>query len=72
MVFVGWRLRIVKVYSLNLIDEFTSSFSPKVIVAGLPKESFPHAFVDMSVFLWLLTKILPRLAQGLFSNDKTW
>ena len=32
--------RIVdKVYSLNLIDEFTSLFSPKVIVAGLPRES---------------------------------
>ena len=28
-----------KVYSLNLIDEFTSLFSPKVIVAGLPRES---------------------------------
>ena len=70
MVFVGWRQRIVKVYSLNLIDEFPSLFSPKVIVAGLPRESFPHAFVDMSVFLWLRTKILPRLAQGLFSNDK--
>ena len=27
------------VYSLNLIDEFTSLFSPKVIVAGLPRES---------------------------------
>ena len=38
-----------KVYSLNLIDEFTSLFSPKVIVAGLPWESFPHAFVDISV-----------------------
>ena len=30
-----------KVYSLNLVDEFTSLFSPKVIVAGLPRESFP-------------------------------
>ena len=57
-----------KVYSLNLIDEFTSLFSPKVIAAGLPRESFPHAFVDMSV---LRTKILPRLAQGLFSNERT-
>ena len=27
--------------SLNLIHEFTSLFSPKVIVAGLPRESFP-------------------------------
>ena len=51
MVFVGWRQRFFyKVYSLNLIDEFTSLFSPKVIVAGLPRESFPHAFVDVSVF----------------------
>ena len=32
--------------SLNLIHDFTSLFSPKVIVAGLPRESFPHAFVD--------------------------
>ena len=31
-----------------------------------------HAFVDISVFLWLRTKILPRLAQGLFSNERTW
>ena len=47
-----WRLtptNCYKVYSLNLIDEFTSLFSPKVIVAGLPRESFPHAFVDISV-----------------------
>ena len=28
-----------QLYSLNLIDEFTSLFSPKVIVAGLPRES---------------------------------
>ena len=60
------------VYSLNLIDEFTSLFSPKVIVAGLLRESFPHAFVDITVFLWWRTKILPRLAQGLFSNERTW
>ena len=59
------------VYSLNLIDQFTSLFSPKVIVAGLPRESFPHAFVDISVIVWLCTRILPRLAQGLFSNDRT-
>ena len=43
--------------SLNLIHEFTSLFSLKVIVAGLPSERFPtealqkHAFVDISVFL---------------------
>ena len=60
-----------KVYSLNLIDAFTSLFSLKVIVAGLPRESFPHAFVDISVILWLCTRILPRLAQGLFSNERT-
>ena len=30
-----------KVYSLNVIDEFTSLLSLKVIVAGLPRESFP-------------------------------
>ena len=30
--------------SLNLIHEFTSLLSPKVIFAGLPK----HAFVDTS------------------------
>ena len=51
------------VYSLNLIDEFTSLFSPKVIVAGLPRESFPHVFVDISVILWL-RKQQPRFAQG--------
>ena len=27
--------------SLNLIHEFTSLFSPKVIVAGLPRKTFP-------------------------------
>ena len=71
---VRWRTpeNCDKVYSLNLIDEFTSLFSLKVIVAGLPRESFPHAFVDISVILWLCTKILPRLAQGLFSNERTW
>ena len=31
-------------YSLNLIHEFTSLFSPKVIFAGLLR----HAFVDTS------------------------
>ena len=51
--------------SLNLIDEFTSLFSPKVIVAGLPRKAFPRkqAFVDISVFLWL-RKQQPRFAQG--------
>ena len=28
--------------SLNLIHEFTSLFSPKVIVAGLPRKAFPR------------------------------
>ena len=28
--------------SLNLIDEFTSLFSPKVMYAGLPREAFPR------------------------------
>ena len=63
MVFVGWRQRIViqsTVYSLNLIDECTSLFLPKVIVAGLPRESFPHAFGDMSVFCGCA----PRFSQG--------
>ena len=52
-------------YSLNLIREFTSLFSPKVIFAGLPGKVFPrkHAFVDISVFLWL-RKQRPRFAQG--------
>ena len=52
-------------YSLNLIHEFTSLFSPKVIFAGLPGKAFPrkHAFVDISVFLWL-RKQRPRFAQG--------
>ena len=52
-------------YSLNLIHEFTSLFSPKLISAGLPGKAFPrkHAFVDISVFLWL-RKQRPRFAQG--------
>ena len=51
--------------SLNLIHEFTSLFSPKVISAGLPGKTFPrkHAFVDISVFLWL-RKQRPRFTQG--------
>ena len=52
-------------YSLNLIHEFTSLFSLKVIFAGLPGKAFPrkHAFVFISVFLWL-RKQRPRFAQG--------
>ena len=46
--------------------------SPKMIYAGLPRKAFPrkHAFVDISVFLWLrkqrhaTAKIRPRPAQG--------
>ena len=39
-------------------------FLPKVISAGLPGKAFPrkHAFVDISVFLWL-GKQRPRFAQ---------
>ena len=39
--------------SLNLIHEFTSLFSPKVIYAGSPRKAFSqkHAFVNISVFL---------------------
>ena len=35
-------------YRLNLIHEFTSFFSTKVIFAGMPKKTFPRqqAFVD--------------------------
>ena len=42
-------------YSLNLIHDFRSLFWPKVIFAGLLRKAYPqkHAFVDMSVFLWL-------------------
>ena len=49
-------------YSLNLIDEFASLFSPKVIYAGLPRKAFPRtqAFVDINVFLWL-PKASPRV-----------
>ena len=53
-------------YSLNLIHEFTSLFSPKVYnfcrfaQEGLPSK---QAFVDISVFLWL-RKQRPRFAQG--------
>ena len=54
-----------ELYSLNLIHELTSLFSPKVIFAGLPGKAFPrkHAFVDISVFLWL-RKQRPRFTQG--------
>ena len=52
-------------FSLNLMHEFTSLFSPKVIFAGLPGKAFPRmeAFVDISVFLWL-RKQRPRFAQS--------
>ena len=52
-------------YSPNLIHEFRSLFSPKVIFAGLLRKAFPqkHAFVDISVFLWL-RKQRPRFTQG--------
>ena len=51
--------------SLNLIHEFRSLFSPKVIFAGLLRKAFPqkHAFMDISDFLWL-RKQRPRFAQG--------
>ena len=57
------------VYHLNLIHEFTSLFSPKVIFAGLLRKAFPpkHAFVAQAA-----AKIRPRPAQGLFSNERTW
>ena len=52
-------------YNLDLIPEFTSLFSTKVICAGLPAKAFPRnqAFVDISVFLWL-QKQRPSFAQG--------
>ena len=52
-------------YSLNLIHEFTSLFSPKVIFAGLPGKVFPRkqSFVNISGILWL-RKQRPRFAQG--------
>ena len=77
MVFVGWRQRIVKVYSLNLIDEFTSLFSPKVIVAGLRRKAFPQeaglcGHQCFSVVAQATAKIRPRPAQGFFSDERTW
>ena len=50
---------------LNLIDEFTSLFSPKVTFAGSLRKAFPwkQAFVDISVFP-RLGKQRPRFAQG--------
>ena len=50
---------------INLIDEFASLFSPKVIFAGSLRKAFPqkHAFVDISFFL-CLGKQQPRFAQG--------
>ena len=52
--------------SLNLIHEFLSLFSPKVIVAGLPRESFPTE-VCLSGH-----QCFSVVAQGLFSNERTW
>ena len=56
----GWRKRIVfyTVYRLNLIHEFTSFFSTKVIFAGMPKKTSPRkqAFVDREQG--------PRFSQG--------
>ena len=68
-------------YSLNLIHEFTSLFSPKLIFAGLPGKAFPRkeAFVDISLcrhqcfsFVAQATaKIRPRPGQGFFSIERT-
>ena len=49
-----------KVYSLNLIDQFTSLFSPKVIVAGLPRESFPHAFCGHQCYCVVVHQDSPK------------
>ena len=60
---------------INLIDEFTSWVSPKVIYAGLPAKAFPRnqAFVDQcfSVVAEATAKFCPRPAHGLFSIEKT-
>ena len=39
----------VYVYSLNLIDEFTSLFLSKVIVAGLPRKAFPRKLEKVDI-----------------------
>ena len=54
--------------SLNLIYEFTSLFSPKVTVAGLPRKNFPTEAClcgqqCFSVFAQATAKIRPRPAQ---------
>ena len=49
------------VYSLNLIHEFTSLFSPKVTFAGSLRKAISQKHI--SVFLWLC-KQRPRFAQG--------
>ena len=63
-----WIRRIV--YLLNLIHEFTSFFSTKVIYAALPKKTFPwkQAFVGhqcFSVVAQATPKIRPRPAERL-------
>ena len=63
-------------YSLNLIHEFTSLFSPKVISAGLPGKALPTEAClcrhqCFSVVAQATAKIHPRPAQGLFSNQRT-
>ena len=51
----------------------SSLFSTKVIVAGLPRKSFPRkqAFVDISAFRWM-RKQQPRFAQGQPKGYSKW
>ena len=60
----GWRKTVVQ----SKIDPWVhilALFSPKVISADLPRKAFSqkHAFVDISVFLWL-RKQRPSFVQG--------
>ena len=64
------------VYSLNLIHEFTSLFSPKVSFAGsLRKASHRSTPLWTSVFFSVVAqataKFCPKPAQGLFSVERT-
>ena len=59
-------------YSLNLIHEFTSLFSPKVIYAGwLSQDAGLCRHQCFPVVAQATAKIRPRPAQGLFSIERT-
>ena len=60
-------------YSLDLIHELTSLFSPKVTFAGSLRKAFSQKHISgFLVVVQATAKIRPRPAHGLFSIEKTW